>query len=332
MKEKMIEASALTKNFGEFKAVDNISLNIREGEIFGFLGPNGAGKTTTIKMLSTLLHPTSGFAKICEFDVTKDQNGVRKCIGIVFQDPAVDDQLTGEENLDFHARMYGMDAKKRKERVDYVLRLVDLKDKAKVLVKHYSGGMRRRLEIARGLMHFPKVLFLDEPTLGLDPQTRRGIWDYIKKLNREENMTILITTHYMEEADSLCHRIGIIDHGKILITDTSENLKNIVGDDVITISTKNASRLSKILEKKGLTKKAKIHDSTLDISVKSGEKRIPEIMKIAEKDKIVIDAISLRKPTLEDVFLHYTGRTIREDEASSRKDKMRRVHGMGMRR
>jgi ABC-2 type transport system ATP-binding protein len=318
----------LTKKFGNFTAVDKINLRIMQGEIFGFLGPNGAGKTTTIKMLSTLLHPSSGLANVCDYDVSKKQNDVRQCIGIVFQDPAVDDQLTGEENLDFHARMYGMDAKKRKERVDYVLKLVDLKDKAKVLVKHYSGGMRRRLEIARGLMHFPKVLFLDEPTLGLDPQTRRGIWDYIKKLNREENMTILITTHYMEEADSLCHRIGIIDHGKILITDTSENLKNIVGDDVITINTKAAGRLARILEKKGMTKKAKVHDSTLDISVKSGEKRIPEIMKIAEKEKIMINTISLRKPTLEDVFLHYTGRTIREDESTIKKDNMRRGRRM----
>lgn len=313
-----IEASNLTKKFGNFVAVDNITLVIKEGEIFGFLGPNGAGKTTTIKMLSTLLHPTSGKATVNGFDVAESPNDVRKSIGIVFQDPAVDDQLTGEENLDFHARMYGMGAKKRKERIDYVLGLVDLKDKAKILVRSYSGGMRRRLEIARGLMHFPKVLFLDEPTLGLDPQTRRQIWKYIKKLNSEEKMTILLTTHYMEEADQLCHRIGIIDKGKILVTETARNLKQMVGEDIITVESSDNKKLSKVVKENKLSKSVALRNPVVEISLKSGETKIPAIINLAGKNKIQIKSISLRKPTLEDAFLHYTGKTIREEEATPR--------------
>ena len=318
----VIEAKNLTKKFGEFTAVDSINLEIGEGEIFGFLGPNGAGKSTTIKILSTLLQMSGGEAKVYGFDVKKNPNDVRKSIGIVFQDPAVDDQLTGEENLDFHARMYGMDSKKRKERIDYVLKLVDLQDKAKLLVKSYSGGMRRRLEIARGLMHFPKVLFLDEPTLGLDPQTRRSIWKYIEVLNKKEGITILLTTHYMEEADQLCNRIGIIDKGKILVTDNPKTLKASVGEDIITVGTGKAEPLAKLLEKNKIASGIKIHDSKIEIALKSGETKIPLIVNISERGKIKIDSINLRKPTLEDVFLHYTGKTIREEEASS-KDAMR---------
>jgi len=318
-----IETTNLTKIFGSITAVDNINLSIKEGEIFGFLGPNGAGKTTTIKMLSTLLHPTSGKAMIWGHDVSKEQNDVRKSIGIVFQDPSLDDELTGEENLDFHARMYGMGSGERKERISYVLKLVDLTEKRSDFVKHYSGGMRRRLEIARGLMHFPKVLFLDEPTLGLDPQTRRHIWTYIQKLNKKEKITILLTTHYMEEADTLCHRVGIIDQGKILVTDTSQNLKNAVGEDVITIHTEKSKGLSELLKKKKIGMPV-VHNSFLDVSLKSGDEKIPLIMRLADKHNIKVKSISLRKPTLEDVFLNYTGKTIREEEATS-KDRMRNM-------
>lgn len=323
----LIETFNLTKKFGDFIAVDNIDLSIYEGEIFGFLGPNGAGKTTTIKMLSTLLHPTSGEGKICGYDITKNHNDIRRSIGIVFQYPAIDDQLTGEENLDFHARMYGMKSGERKERISYVLDLVNLKDKAKVFVKNYSGGMKRRLEIARGLMHSPKVLFLDEPTLGLDPQTRIHIWKYIKKLNKEDSVTILLTTHYMEEADSLCDRIGIIDKGKILVIDKPNNLKNMIGKDIIRIVSKDSSKLSDLLKKNKITEDVKIHDSTIDIEVNNGEEKIPIIMRIANKNKIEIRSISLNKPSLENVFLYYTGKTIREEEAS-RKDSMRLMSKM----
>jgi ABC-2 type transport system ATP-binding protein len=223
----VIEVKNLTKEFNGLIAVNNISFGVQEGEIFGLLGPNGAGKTTTIKMLATLLKPTKGEAKVCGFDILKQRDEVRNSIGVVFQEPALDNRLTGYENLDFHARLYGLDSKIRKKRIKEVLTLVELEEKANVIVRNYSGGMQRRLEIARGLMHYPKVLFLDEPTLGLDPQTRHRIWDYILKLNQKEKITIILTTHYLEEADYLCQRVGIIDFGKIVALDTPQNLKNI---------------------------------------------------------------------------------------------------------
>jgi len=237
MTSNIIETTNLTKTYGDFTAVDSISFYVKTGEIFGFLGPNGAGKTTTIKILTTLMMQTKGSAHINNHDILKKRDSVRQSIGVVFQEPALDIELTGRENLDYHARMYGIERSIRKERIDEVLALVDLTDKKDVFVKKYSGGMKRRLEIARGLMHSPKVLFLDEPTLGLDAQTRRAIWEYVKKMNKEKHTTIFLTTHYMDEADFLCDRIAIIDHGKILVTDTTSNLKTTVGNDIITIST-----------------------------------------------------------------------------------------------
>ena len=207
--EYAIKIEGLSKKFGDVTAVDSITLNIEKGEIFGLLGPNGAGKTTLIKMLATLLPPTSGFAEVWHHDIIKTQDAVRRAIGIVFQDPSIDTELTGRENLDFHARMYGLKKEERGERIKEVLELVELKERANTFVKFYSGGMQRRLEIARGLMHYPKVLFLDEPTLGLDAQTRHRIWDYIKRLNRAQKVTVVLTTHYMEEADFLCNRVAI---------------------------------------------------------------------------------------------------------------------------
>ena len=221
----IIEVKNLTKKFNGFTAVDHISFNVEEGEIFGLLGPNGAGKTTTIKMLTTLLRPTEGKATVCGYDILKQRDEVRSSIGIVFQEPALDNRLTGRENLDFHARLYGLDKKTRHKRIEEVLEMVELKDKADVIVRDYSGGMQRRLEIARGLMHYPRVLFLDEPTLGLDAQTRRHIWEYILSLNQREKTTIILTTHYMEEADYLCQRMAIVDFGKIVALDTPANLK-----------------------------------------------------------------------------------------------------------
>ncbi len=235
----IISVKGLSKHYKDVKAVDDVSFDVDEGEIFGFLGPNGAGKTTTIKMLVTLLRPTDGTVDIAGNDIVKSPGKVRNDIGIVFQEPALDDSLTGRENLDFHARMYHMKSGERKERIVEVLRLVNLEDKADSIVKTYSGGMKRRLEIARGLMHRPKVLFLDEPTIGLDPQTRRSIWEYVKDLNSKEKITVFLTTHYMEEADFLCTKVAIMDHGKILVMDKPSNLKNCMGNDVITLSCSN---------------------------------------------------------------------------------------------
>jgi ABC-2 type transport system ATP-binding protein len=313
----IINTENLTKKFNGFTAVDSISFKVNKGEIFGFLGPNGAGKTTTIKMLTTLLNPTNGTAEVAGFKVNKNKDDVRKNIGIVFQEPALDTELTGRENLDFHARMYGLGKEKRKNRIDEVLKLVDLEDKQNNLVKFYSGGMKRRLEIARGLMHYPTVLFLDEPTLGLDSQTRQAIWAYIKKMNKEEQTTIFLTTHYMDEADSLCDRIGIIDHGKILVIDSTENLKNSIGNDVIVLSSSDNSKILNRLEKESWIKNTKMYDSYLTLGVKRGEEKIPLIIEIAQSLNEKIKAISVRKPTLDDVFLSYTGRKIRDNESVS---------------
>jgi ABC-2 type transport system ATP-binding protein len=312
-----IETKNLTKEFNGLKAVDNISLEVKEGEIFGLLGPNGAGKTTTIKILVTLLIPTKGEAKVWGFDILKQKDEVRNSIGIVFQEPALDNRLTGYENLDFHARLYGLDKETRKKRIEEVLSLVELQDKANVLVINYSGGMQRRLEIARGLMHYPKVLFLDEPTLGLDPQTRHRIWDYILQLNQKEKTTIILTTHYMEEADYLCQRIGIIDFGKIVVLDTPKNLKNILGGDVITIEAFPPQKAFDVLKTFPWVLKISQHNGIINLNVDQGEKKIPLLMEIDQKEAgFEIKSINLRKPTLEDVFLHFTGKTIRETETS----------------
>ncbi len=312
-----IEIKNLTKEFNGLKAVNNISFEVKEGEVFGLLGPNGAGKTTTIKMLATLLNPTEGEAKVWGFDILRQRDEVRNSIGIVFQEPALDDRLTGFENLDFHARLYGLEEEVRRKRIGEVLDLVELKDKANVLVINYSGGMKRRLEIARGLMHYPKVLFLDEPTLGLDPQTRHHIWDYILELNQKEKVTIILTTHYMEEADYLCQRVGIIDFGKIVVLDTPQNLKNILGGDVISAEAIPQERAFEVFEKLPWVKKISQHNDIIDLNVEKGENKIPLLMKMDQKEAgFEIKSINLRKPTLEDVFLHFTGKTIREREAS----------------
>jgi len=321
-----IETKNLSKEFNGLKAVDGISFNVNKGEIFGLLGSNGAGKTTTIKMLATLLDPTRGEAKVWGFDIKKQKNEVRNSIGIVFQEPALDNRLTGRENLDFHARLYSLDEEIRKKRIEEVLEIVELKDKADVIVENYSGGMQRRLEIARGLMHYPKVLFLDEPTLGLDTQTRHRIWDYILSLNKKEQTTIILTTHYMEEVDYLCQRIAIIDFGKIVALDTPSNLKNILGGDVISIETTLAEKAFLAFQKLSWVKKITQHDGMIDLNCEHGEEKIPLLMEIDQKEAgFEIKSINLRKPTLEDVFLHFTGRTIREIEASQIEKNKRRI-------
>ncbi len=265
-------------------------------------------------MLTTVLNPSHGSAKITGFDIKKQRNQVRKNIGVVFQDPALDTELTAKENLDYHARMYGLNKKEREHRIQDVLKIVELTEKQNVLVKKFSGGMKRKLEIARGLMHSPKILFLDEPTLGLDSQTRRTIWQYIRKMNITDKTTIFLTTHYMEEADKLCDRVAIINHGKIIVTDKPEDLKVQIGNDVITLSTTNINDLILQLKKQDWIQNLKKHDGFLTIGVKKGEEKIPLVIDIAQKNNIKIKAISVRKPTLDDVFLYYTGHSIENNQ------------------
>jgi len=303
----IIETKNLTKKYNKLLAVDNLNLNIEEGEIFGLLGPNGAGKTTTLMMLNTLRKPTSGSAKVNGFDVVKESDKVRKSIGIVFQDPSSDDILTGYENLKLHGMLYQMPSALREKRIKEVLKLVDLTGRANDLIKKYSGGMRRRLELARGLMHHPKVLFLDEPTLGLDPQSREVIWKYIQDMARKEHMTIIITTHYMEEAEKLCSRVAIIDDGKIVAMDSPDNLKHVIGGDVITLTVKNYN--VKKLKGMKFIRKIERKNGQLVLAVKDANKNISKILcKLGQ-----VDYVDIHTPTLNDVFLHYTGKEIRDD-------------------
>jgi ABC-2 type transport system ATP-binding protein len=312
-----VHVKELTKKFGEFVAVDRISFDIRSGEIFGLLGPNGAGKTTTVSMLATLLRPTSGTAEVCGRDVLHEQDGVRKSIGIVFQDQSLDEELTAWENMDFHGRLYRIPRDVREKRIDDLLKLVELDDRKDGLVKTFSGGMRRRLEIARGLLHEPKVLFLDEPTLGLDPQTRNHLWEYIGTLNSEKGITIILTTHYMDEADRLCDRVAIIDRGAIVALDTPEKLKEEIGGDVITIASSRTDDIISLIKAPWITR-MEPHDGVVTIHLENAEKHISEIIQLLAQDAIDIGSVSIRKPTLEDVFLHFTGKTIREEEADGK--------------
>ena len=303
----VIETKNLTKKFDELVAVDNLNLQIKEGEIFGLLGPNGAGKTTTLLMLTTLKPPTSGTAIINSYDIVKQPDKVRKSIGIVFQDPSSDEILTGYENLKLHGWLYDMPSTLREERIKEVLELVDLTDRKDDRVKKYSGGMRRRMELARGLMHHPKILFLDEPTLGLDPQSRDVIWKYIEKLAKEKNMTIIITTHYMDEADKLCDRLAIIDRGKIVVLGSPKELKKEVGGDVIRLKAENLDISG--LKKLKYIKNISDCDGEICLTVTDASAHIQEILRTVGK----VDSVEIRSPTLDDVFLHYTGRGMRQD-------------------
>lgn len=302
-----VEADALSKSYGELLAVDHLDLRIDGGEIFGLLGPNGAGKTTTLSMLATLVKPTSGTARVNGFDILERPDDVRRSIGIVFQDPSSDDVLTGWENLYLHALMFGVPKGERKQRIDRVLGLVDLQDRAKDIVKKYSGGMRRRLELARGLLHNPRILFLDEPTLGLDPQTREHIWAYIENLVKLEKVTVIITTHYMDEADRLCDRVAIIDHGKIVALDKPSVLKAKVGGEIIKLRV----RSPKLEPIKALDYVLSVDQSgsTLLLTVKDASAHLQEILGTVGQ----VESVEVRSPTLNDVFLNYTGREIREE-------------------
>jgi len=311
--DPIIEVKDLTKRFGSLVAVDALSFMVERGEVFGLLGPNGAGKTTTLSMLSTILKITSGTAIVNGFDVAKQPSQVRRSIGIVFQEPSIDDRLTGRENLEMHANLYAVPGSEKTKRIEEVLKLVELEDRADSLMRTYSGGMRRRLEIARGLIHHPKVLFLDEPTLGLDPQTREHIWNYIMELSKRENITMVLTTHYMEEADKLCDRIAIVDYGKIIALDEPKQLKEGLEGDIITVKTGMVEELSHKLKEMNSVKDMKAQEGELKLVVKDGEKFIPRVVEIAANSGIHIESMSIHEPTLEDVFMHYTGREIRAE-------------------
>jgi ABC-2 type transport system ATP-binding protein len=308
-----IETKQLTKAYGALKAVDNLDITVEKGEVFGLLGPNGAGKTTTVSMLCTILRPTSGTATVNGFDLVHEASQVRKSIGIVFQEPSVDDRLTGRENLFMHANLYGVPPSEQRERIDRILKLVELEDRANDLLRTYSGGMRRRLELGRGLIHYPNVLFLDEPTVGLDPQTRDHIWKYIIELKEAHDITVVLTTHYMDEADRLSDRIAIMDHGKIIVLDSPAKLKETLEGDVITVRANNIEELAKLVSKWLGLDQTRIVEGALEITVHNSKAAMPRIMEIATQNNIYVESLVSREPNLEDVFLHYTGRSIRQD-------------------
>lgn len=299
-------------------AVNDISFSVEKGEIFGFLGPNGAGKSTTMMIFTTLLKPTNGNALVGGFDVLKNPKQVRENIGFVQQETTVDEYLSGRENLLLQAKLNHIPKNEINQRIDEVLDLIELSDKQDEAVVTYSGGMRKRLDIAGGLLHHPRVLFLDEPTVGLDIQTRRKIWQYIKKIHTQFDMTIFLTTHYMEEADSLCDRIGIIDHGKIQVIDTPKNMKNDLGNEIISLvieSNNNYDSFLLELKKIEFIKKINEDDSKLTLFTSNGTEVIPKIFQISSELGIKIKSISLTQPTLDDVFISYTGHEIRDDDS-----------------
>jgi ABC-2 type transport system ATP-binding protein len=302
----MIKIRSLVKKYGDHIAVDNLTLDINENEVFGLLGSNGAGKTTIIHMLATLLKPSSGSATVNGYDIVCQPAKVRSSIGIVFQAPSSDDMLTGYENLQLHSMLYSIPRHTRKQRIDEVLKLVGLTERRHDQVKTYSGGMRRRLEIARGLLHKPKVMFLDEPTLGLDPASRETMWKYIQRLVREEKMTVILTTHYMEEADILCDRIGIIDKGRIVALDTPKGLKAGLGGDIIRIKTRyNPDKISQL----DFVHKVEQSNGFLVLSVKNAKRDLPMLLRHVEAEMV-----EFASPTLNDVFIHLTGRKIKEEQ------------------
>ena len=302
----VIKIENLVKQYGRLTAVDNLTLDIDDNEVFGLLGSNGAGKTTAIHMLATLLKPTSGKATVNGYDIVTQSSKVRSSIGIVFQAPSSDDMLTGFENLHLHSMLYSVPRHIRSKRIDEVLELVGLSDRKNDQVKTYSGGMRRRLEIARGLLHKPKVMFLDEPTLGLDPASRESMWKYVKRLVDEEKVTIILTTHYMEEADKLCNRIGIIDKGKIVALDTPSGLKASLGGDIIRIKTMTPDS-DKLISKFDFVQKIERADGFLVLSVNNAKRALPVILQAVEAE-----SAEFASPTLNDVFIRLTGRNIKE--------------------
>jgi ABC-2 type transport system ATP-binding protein len=316
--ETVIQVRGLEKRYGAIEAVRGIDLEVRRGEIFGFLGPNGAGKSTTISILCTLVGATAGSATVAGHDVAADPHRVRQSIGRIFQDPSLDDQLTARENLQFHALVYGVPRAGRRQRIDDALRTVELLERADSPVRTFSGGMRRRLEIARGILHTPQVLFLDEPTQGLDPQTRANIWEHLQRLRRDRDLTMFMTTHYMDEAE-YCDRIAIIDHGRIVALGTPEELKARVGGDVVTLSTDDDARAARQIEER-LQVTPTVDGDGLHIEVADGAAFVPRLIAALT---VAVRSVTVRRPSLDDVFLKLTGRAIREAEAGA-VDGMRR--------
>lgn len=313
----IIDVKGLTKVFnGRLKAVDGVTFQVYEREIFGFLGPNGAGKTTTIKMLTTLLAPTSGSARVCGFDIREEPRNVRASIGIVPQEYTADEDMTGRENVLFCADLYGIPKSVSRDRASELLELVGLSDAADRKVATYSGGMRRRLEIACGLVNHPRLLFLDEPTLGLDVQTRAAVWDYIRRLKEEYGMTLFMTTHYLEEADSICDRIAIIDHGKIIKTGTPSELKASLGGDIIELGVRETDDITELIQQSRAVKEVKRVSST-DYRIKAevGEEAAPTIIELLRSRGYHVIKIMVTKPSMDQVYLEYTGRTLRDAEA-----------------
>jgi ABC-2 type transport system ATP-binding protein len=313
-----ISVRDLVKNFGEVRAVRGVNFDVATGEVFGFLGPNGAGKTTTINMLCTLAKPTSGGASVAGHDVVSDRDNVRRNIGLVFQDPTLDGYLTAAQNLKLHAELYGVQADLVVPRMRQVMEMVGLWERKDSVVGTFSGGMRRRLEIARGLMHSPRVLFLDEPTIGLDPQTRRSIWTYIRELKEREEITIFMTTHYMDEAE-WCDRIAIMDHGEIVALDSPDALKAGVGTDRVTIHTDDNDAAIAALERQ-FGVEAKVSEGAVVFGVPGGEQFVPRLFAEFE---MPIRSVSVSRPTLDDVFMSYTGTTIRDAEEDQSKHRNR---------
>lgn len=314
--KKAIEVSGITKRYGPITAVDNVSFDVIEDEIFGFLGPNGAGKTTLVRMLTTLVKPTSGSARVAGYDVVKKSDAVRQHIGVVPQAMTSDLDLTGYENMDIYGRFYGVPSREREERIHYLLETVGLTARAHDLVATYSGGMRRRLEIARVLVHRPEILFLDEPTIGLDPQSRHVVWNFLRKLREEDTMTVFLTTHYMEEAELLCSRVAIIDSGKIIALGSPGDLKSqIPGNDIVSLVVENLSqgitdRIKALVYVHGVT----LENNTIRVYVDNGAQNLPMLIEEIKSAGGKVFSASIHEQSLEDVFIHYTGKSIREEE------------------
>jgi len=309
-----IEVERLTKKFGRLVAVNEVSFVVCEGEIFGLLGPNGAGKTTLIRMLTTLTPPTSGRARVAGHDIIQDAGGVRESIGVIPQALTSDPELTAEENLLIHAKLYGVPASQRHELIRRLLAAVDLEKFSSELVRNFSGGMRRRLEIARGLVHSPRILFLDEPTTGLDPVSRTNVWEMIQKLKEQANLTILMTTHYMDEADKLCDRIAIVDHGRLVALDTPTRLKDSVpGTDVVEAEFSDAPA-DWLGELRGLAQVAEVtqRDGVTRLASHNGPETVGALMELARQREVTVRKVTVQSTTLDDVFLHYTGRQLRD--------------------
>jgi ABC-2 type transport system ATP-binding protein len=321
MSENIIEVNNLEYSYGNFKAVDDVSFFVREGEIFSFLGPNGAGKSTVINILTTLLPVQKGRITIAGYDRAREPEQVRRAIGIVFQEETLDRDLTVWETLELHGRIYSMGKEERRQRIEEIIKLVELEEKRDVRTRNLSGGMKRRLEIGRGLMTRPRVLFLDEPTIGLDTQTRRRLWDYIRRVN-DSGTTIFLTTHYMDEADQVSDWIDIVDHGKIIASGTPTSLKDTLGRDMIYLETSDNGATADMLRVMKAVRDVKATAQGLVVTINTdGVHCLPIIMNRLKENGIEIVGVNLKKPTLDDVFIHYTGRDIRNAGA----EKLRRI-------